>query len=419
MSMDSPRSAIHAIKGYFYQFDKTIVELLRAKDDDVIYVEGVEDIDLKNADEITAIQCKYYENTEYNHSVIAHPIQLMLTDYAKRLAANVEIYNYTLYGYYPSGHEKLALPLTIEYLKENFLTYNEFPIINKVKTKKTIRVHEDLNIDDQQLTDFINLLKVDIHASSYDVQLKNIFTLLSGKFSCTEFEAECYYYNNAISKIKEIATKKGVENRKIIPSEFFSTIDNKNILFDLWFEVFRTEKEYCNKLKDELFPPVMNASNYDRFFLFEDNNFNIQDYIEIVAVIVKRWSKLGVVRLSKENRFSPYIYIEGMSLERLKNLKRELASAGFPPMDGFDFLGDDFSTDSIMKDVNDLSYYKVRFINDIRYLDEILACSVKRKEIYQFYLNKPIYECELTRGKSMKIQVKSLDMCKRILKNGR
>ena len=133
--MDSPRSAIHAIKGYFYQFDKTIVELLRAQDDDdVIYVEGVEDIDLKNADEITAIQCKYYENTEYNHSVIAHPIRLMLTDYAKRLARKEDIYKYTLYGYYPSGHEKLALPLTIEYLKENFLTYNEFPMINcKVK----------------------------------------------------------------------------------------------------------------------------------------------------------------------------------------------------------------------------------------------------------------------------------------------
>ncbi|HAS1185996.1 TPA: hypothetical protein I3819_004381, partial [Enterobacter cloacae] len=112
--MDSPRSAIHAIKGYFYQFDKTIVELLHTQDDDVIYVEGVEDIDLKNADEITAIQCKYYENTEYNHSVIAHPIQLMLKDYAKRLAGKEDIYKYTLYGHYPSGHDKLTLPLTIE-----------------------------------------------------------------------------------------------------------------------------------------------------------------------------------------------------------------------------------------------------------------------------------------------------------------
>ena len=206
--MDSPRSAIHAIKGYFYQFDKTIVELLHTQDDDVMYVEGVEDIDLKNADEITAIQCKYYENTEYNHSVIAHPIQLMLKDYAKRLAGKEDIYKYTLYGHYPSGHDKLTLPLTIEYLKDNFLTYNEYPIVKKVKTKRTIYVHKDLNINDQQLSDFINLLTIDINASSYDVQLKDIFSLLSRKFSCTNFEAEFYYYNNAISKIKEMQRKK-------------------------------------------------------------------------------------------------------------------------------------------------------------------------------------------------------------------
>ena len=39
--MDNPRSAIGAIKGYFYQFDKTILELLKRSDEDVICIEGV------------------------------------------------------------------------------------------------------------------------------------------------------------------------------------------------------------------------------------------------------------------------------------------------------------------------------------------------------------------------------------------
>ena len=175
--------------------------------------------------------------------------------------------------------------------------------------------------------------------------------------------------------------------------------------------------EYCNKLKGELFPATMNTNNYDRFFLFEDVGYDIHDYIEVVAIIVKRWSNRRVERFSEDKRFSPYVYIKGMSPERIKNLKRELVRAGYPPKDGFDFFGDDFSTDSIMQDINDLSYYKVRFINDIQYLDEILSCSTRRKEIYQFYFNKPMYEYEASRGKVIKIQVKSLDMCKRILKN--
>ncbi|MEY7635469.1 hypothetical protein AB9D22_09810, partial [Klebsiella pneumoniae] len=98
--MDNPRSAISAIKGYFYQFDKTILELLKRSDNDVICIEGVEDIDLKTADDNTAIQCKYYESTEYNSSVIASPIRLMLKDFAERVFNNRESYKYTLYGYY-------------------------------------------------------------------------------------------------------------------------------------------------------------------------------------------------------------------------------------------------------------------------------------------------------------------------------
>ncbi len=45
--MDNPRSAIHAIKGYFYQFDKTILELLQRSDNDAIYIEGLRTLILK------------------------------------------------------------------------------------------------------------------------------------------------------------------------------------------------------------------------------------------------------------------------------------------------------------------------------------------------------------------------------------
>lgn len=339
----------------------------------------------------------------------------MLEDYAKRINRQEEPYKYILYGYYSSGHDKLTLPLTIEYLKDNFLTYSEYPKNNNIKTQKVIRVHEQLNINDQALSNFISLLSINIHAPSYDVQLREIFSLLTQKFSCTDFEAEYYYYNNAISKIKEVAIKQEVKDRKVFPKDFLKVIDSKEILFDLWFEIFRSEKDYCNKLKEKFFPAIMNTNNYDRFFLFEDNDYELSDYIDIVAIIVKRWSNLRVNRLSKENRFCPYVFIYGMHPTRLQNLKRELVSAGYPPMDGFDFFGDEFSTDSIMKDVNDLSYYKVRFINDIQYLDQILPCSTKRKELYQFYINKPIYSNEVTHGKVIKIQVKSLEMCKRIL----
>ena len=54
-------------------------------DTDTVSIEGIEDVDINHLDETTAIQCKYYSKTEYNHSVIAKPIRLMLSNYKETL----------------------------------------------------------------------------------------------------------------------------------------------------------------------------------------------------------------------------------------------------------------------------------------------------------------------------------------------
>ena len=68
------RTATDTIRGYFYQFDLAILKLLQLEGDaHEITVEGIEDVDVKNATEEIAIQCKYHSKTEYNHSAIAKP----------------------------------------------------------------------------------------------------------------------------------------------------------------------------------------------------------------------------------------------------------------------------------------------------------------------------------------------------------
>lgn len=118
----SNREATDTITGYFYQFDKTILEILQQQDTDaLVCVEGIEDIDVRSIDEIRAIQCKYYAKTEYNHSVIKKPVTLMLHHFAANRSSGVKYY---LYGHYESGQEKLTV-LSCETLKKNFLTYQK------------------------------------------------------------------------------------------------------------------------------------------------------------------------------------------------------------------------------------------------------------------------------------------------------
>ncbi|MFK7782222.1 hypothetical protein [Psychroserpens sp.] len=106
------RSAVDTIKGYYYyQFDLTVLKLLQAKTaNNEITIENTEDVDIHTATESTAVQCKYYAKTEYNHSVIAKTIRQMLTHFSDLKKSNGTFIKYNLYGHYKTGQNKLKLP---------------------------------------------------------------------------------------------------------------------------------------------------------------------------------------------------------------------------------------------------------------------------------------------------------------------
>ena len=57
------RAADYTIQGFIYQFNKTLLAILDSTDEATIVVEGViEDIDIHEPLQTTAIQCKYHES---------------------------------------------------------------------------------------------------------------------------------------------------------------------------------------------------------------------------------------------------------------------------------------------------------------------------------------------------------------------
>jgi len=202
------RSAVEPIKGYFYQFDYSISRIFDLENlDDQIEIEHVEDLDIKTATEQTAIQCKYYEKTEYNHSVIAKPLRYMLTHYMSTKNNPKEKYNYKLYGYYAKGQEKLKLPMSTDYLIRKFLAYKQ--------DNQERRHHEEVGATKKDIEEFLNVLDIDINAKGYGEQIQAIINSIMEQFSCTEFEAEHYYYNNALKVIKDLAVNSDVGKRTI------------------------------------------------------------------------------------------------------------------------------------------------------------------------------------------------------------
>ncbi len=398
------RNATDTIKGYFYQFDYTIAKILNLpKDSDEIVVEGIEDIDIDSSTEETAIQCKYYAKTEYNHSVISKPIRLMLNHFKNVKNGTTSKISYHLYGYYKSGQNKLALPINLKFLKENFLTYTS----SKVKHE----YHMELGFSDADLQEFINSLSIDINAKEYQLQLTDIISTLSTIFSCDIFDAEYYFYNNALNEVRKIAIEDKIGNRRISKKDFLEKINKKKILFNKWFLELKGLKNYHKELKNQHFR-ALNKSPFERLFIIELPDSYIQSELkEIVQIISKRYSNLSK---REPKTFCPYICFTNIIDSDLLLLKNELFKEGFNFIDGKPYAGSKFHTKAIKIEASYNNQLQIKIITDIPEVNELLLAISKTKQIFHFYFTTPQITISDLGIKNVNIQISDLNHIKAI-----
>lgn len=208
--MERKRSAESTIAGYLYQFDKTIIELIKQEAENTsICVEGIEDIDIENLNEFdsVSIQVKYYAKSTYKTSEIKEPIQQMFKHYKEVIEKNLTRRSYYLYAHFKEGTEKLKLDSnkniadqegksSLNFLKEDLLTTKN----NKGEIVTQLHINEEMPLDDRELQEFIRLLKIDLEAEDIHAQYNQVLALLNEEIdNCKDIEeAENYYYNNAL-----------------------------------------------------------------------------------------------------------------------------------------------------------------------------------------------------------------------------
>tara|TARA_R110002012_G_scaffold263456_1_gene446327 strand:- start:167848 stop:169056 length:1209 start_codon:yes stop_codon:yes gene_type:complete len=400
------RSAVDTIKGYYYQFDLTVLKLLDSKNpDDNVVIENIEDVDIHTATESTAIQCKYYAKTEYNHSVIAHPIRQMISHFSETNKTNSTPIKYHLYGHYKTGHDKLKLPLDSAYLKKYFLTYKE--------SGHEIEHHKDLKLTDAEIDKFLSLLSIDINAPSYEHQVDAIINLLKREFSCSDIEVHDYYYNNSLRVIKDFSVQPKATNRTISRKDFIKQINKKEDLFSSWYAGYLGREKFFKKIKKDHFTSL-NVSAFDRFFLV---GINPSEYVrnelkEILHIISKKWSKLSP---KEQSPFCPFILISGISEIELIEIKKELFREKFGFVDGHSFLGSDFCVETMFEQANHHNKIKIKIINELNQLDSLLYRSNATKQIFQFYRDEPFYLNNDEDLKHVKIQIHNINEITKII----
>jgi hypothetical protein len=380
------RSATATIKGYFYQFDQTIVQLLEATKHGSVTVEGVEDIDLDDEDDSAFVQCKYYEGTEYNHSVIKEAVIHMLRHFHAAGCPSDQVFKYRLRGHYNGGQHKLTLPLTDEFLKEHFLTYT--------KEKTVHKVHEELAITDAQLDAFRALLEIDVSALSYSDQQAHLLKLLASEIpECTAADALSFFYPAAINVIQGLAIEADEAKRKITKDQFIKAINRKDVVFSAWLGEHLGSEYFARMIRRKHFyfgkTKMPKAS---RFFVIDMvDEYEVTQATRMLVRIGQFFSHKELQRTPAVDRFCPYVLLRGLTPEQLIELKASLWTQGVAFNDGYPFHGAEFSPAMLTADPTKDNLWTIKFVPGEQQLaPTIAACAGSVIEVYDFYKATPL-----------------------------
>lgn len=400
------RSAVDTIRGYFYQFDMSILSVLQlASLDDSIEIECTEDIDIRTASDVTATQCKYYAKTEYNHSVIKDAVKHMASHFKESLAGAKPKVKYCIKGHYASGQEKLDGGVDVDFLKKHFLTY--------IKGKVTYYHYLDLSLSDIELEEFLSRLTIDVRAKAFDQQFREVVEALQVALGGTLFSAEYFLYNNALAVVRDLSIQAAPAQRAVTKKQFLDRINTSSILFNEWFVERKGKKAHLAALRKEYFTEL-NVPPYERFFMVEidKGSYDRGDLKDLFFELSKKWAKLST---REPSPFCPYIYVHGVLERELLELKRELSTEGYKLIDGHDFQGADFSHQSITQTATHGNGIRIKVLNTISDVEQTVEAVTKTRRIYQFYLGSCYFHYDNPAVRHIKIQVERLSDVKSII----
>lgn len=325
----SDRIADSTIKGFLYQFNKTILEIANADDEDVITVEGVvEDVDVLSASgELEAIQCKYHESRErFTPSLIFKPLLQMAETYDKNPTAKIK---YTIFIYVPNetyGERSIELST----LDSALATTDK----SLLKIAARISGHFDKN-------EFLNNTRIVFGPSLDEIEdsTKAALELLRIQGS----DVGTLLYPNSIAIIAKLSSTKSEAERKITKEKLYSYLSNAtHTAISKWTLALKNRSEILKLIKQQL-SSSFSQNSRDRYFYINKND--IDDYEEKVVVFFGNYIKKYY---SKPSHIKAPTFIINDNFNAIRDLESRLYKKGIKANTGL--VGNDFEVDYFFRE---------------------------------------------------------------------
>lgn len=322
------RAADYTIKGFLYQFNKSVLSILDAEESATVNIEGViEDIEVVTPTTTTGIQCKYHEaSTGFTPSAIYKPLLQMLGHYAAQTNGELK---YVIFAHFP-GIE--ATPPTVG------KTECEAALASKDKALEKFIESVPANID---LDGFIKKFTMEF-GPSYD----DLVAQVSNALEVNGFppgDIETLAYPNAIHIIAGISILHDPAERQITRKQFLDRLnDIRTTAISRWTMALNTRKKLLEARRKQL-KVHLDKNSRLRYFVIDPKSFD--DYnTEIVLFI----SELICKYHFKPAHISTPVLCICASREDVQDIQHRLYLKGIIATDGY--VGANFEESFFFRD---------------------------------------------------------------------
>lgn len=349
---DATDGGYYAIKGFLYQFDCALIEMLKNPTVNVAF-ENRQDIDYDDY----VLQIKHKETQRFEPAKVRKAVAQLLSLFAASPSLT-----FVLYCYFSDRPASDWRP-----------TLTELDQILGTHAKQ----HDD-KIRRAFLKSFMIRFSED-----YETQFSTLLSLIKTDFSIKTDEEAIIYHSLFRSRLLErsISSK---DCRRCSRQELAALrAGSEQIVFYSAYSRYLGDAKYEAMLQKNFFTfTAPNIENFERLFILEpESSVTREAALECATRLSRKYFRRG-------KSPQPYVCLRGVPAAFISDVKRSLVDQGVTFFDGTHFDGDRFRLDELIKKrVNDPEP-RLKFVPEFALPDAIGR--VDFAEVFQMYVHSPL-----------------------------
>lgn len=389
LEVDKKREATASIRGYFYQLDASLLEILNAGLNESIVIEGIEDFDRYTDEGVIYGQVKYYAEQNLTDSVLRDPLHKLFVHFHGLEEAQRAGRKYLLYGHFSEVKIDIG-ELSVERFKSVMEYRKEVKAADGTKSYKKKSLLDGMAAPDGLIEVFCKSFSIQI-STEFSEHRNLVIEAIRKNQNVSRFEAEGFHYPMAFDYIATLATKKDHNDRKVTRLDLQELLKGTQAIHNRWLLREKDASEYAEHMK-RLYFSLTNGAGIVRAFIIECNAATDGSVVyDQLRAIGNNWSSAKQRRIQNSERYAPFILLRGADEKLIMQVKSMLFDTGTVFVDGFPYRGSPFRIDHVHSQQTQEHQIEIRFVDDVDQLLEVLD-GVGRKlcHIYDFFLERPI-----------------------------